>query len=199
MNTENFYNFFYDNHLLDENTESDLKALTEKYPWFQLAWMPYLKNLKQIESNGYHSVLKKTVVRIPDTKLLQNFLNSGFQRRSYRFDYENQVQIFNDFGEENTSSNTLIDKFLSVDSVSLRNISGEIKNPETESRIEIIEKSVAENDDFITETLASIYFQQKNYEKALDAYKKLSLKYPEKSIYFATQIKEIEKIKNTNL
>ena len=50
----------------------------------------------------------------------------------------------------------------------------------------------------ITETLASIYFQQKNFDKALDAYKKLSLKYPEKSVYFAGRIEEIELLKNNN-
>jgi hypothetical protein len=30
------------------------------------------------------------------------------------------------------------------------------------------------------------------YHKALDVYKKLSLKYPEKSTYFASQIKYLE-------
>lgn len=63
---------------------------------------------------------------------------------------------------------------------------------------EMAKKSVTENDELITETLAHIYFLQGNYQKALNAYKKLSLKYPEKSIYFATQIKEIEKIKKIN-
>ena len=53
-----------------------------------------------------------------------------------------------------------------------------------------------ENDEIITETLASIYTQQKNYDKALIAYQKLSLKYPEKNIYFASRIKEIEVLKN---
>ena len=61
---------------------------------------------------------------------------------------------------------------------------------------EVVENSTSENDEIITETLANILLQQKNYEKAQDAYRKLSLKYPEKSVYFATRIKEIEKIKN---
>ena len=60
----------------------------------------------------------------------------------------------------------------------------------------VAEKSVQENEEIITETLANIYLQQKNYKKALDAFEKLSLKYPEKSVYFASRIKEIEEIKN---
>jgi len=52
--------------------------------------------------------------------------------------------------------------------------------------------SVQENDDLVTETLASIYADQGKYEKAIQAFKKLQLKYPEKSSYFASRIKSIE-------
>ncbi len=197
MNTSEFYNLIYEHQLLNEKTAAELKILTEKYPWFQLGWMLYLKNLKQIESPEYNSVLKKTAVRISDSKLLYNFLNSGFRKKLYKIEFENQIQVLDESEIEN-NGNSLIDKFLSSNSGKIRNFHDEVNGTELENRIEIIEKSTAENDDFITETLASIYFQQKNYEKALNAYKKLSLKYPEKSIYFATQIKEIEKIKNTN-
>ena len=198
MDTSELYNLIYGHHLLNENTAVELKNLTEKYPWFQLAWLLYLKNLKQIESPDYNSVLKKTAVRISDSKLLYNFLNSGFQKKQYKIEFENQIQVLDESEIEN-NGNSLIDKFLSSNSGKIRNFHDEVNGTELENRIEIIEKSTAENDDIITETLAAIYLQQKNYEKALDAYKKLSLKYPEKSIYFATQIKEIEKIKNTNL
>ena len=50
----------------------------------------------------------------------------------------------------------------------------------------------------MTETLAKVYLQQKNYKKALQAYHILILKYPEKSGFFADQIKAIEKLINTD-
>ena len=44
----------------------------------------------------------------------------------------------------------------------------------------------------MTETLAKVYLEQKKYENAIQAYRILSLKYPEKSGFFADQIKKVE-------
>ncbi|QQS49777.1 MAG: hypothetical protein IPM71_09105 [Bacteroidota bacterium] len=57
---------------------------------------------------------------------------------------------------------------------------------------EIAEASIRENDHYLTETLAQIYLRQGNYVKAIFAYEKLSLKFPEKSTYFAAQISAIK-------
>lgn len=55
-------------------------------------------------------------------------------------------------------------------------------------------KTEASNEysDLMTETLAQIYTEQKKYDKAIRAYKILSLKYPEKCEFFADKISEIE-------
>jgi hypothetical protein len=55
--------------------------------------------------------------------------------------------------------------------------------------------SVAKNKQdkaIMTETLAKVYLEQKKYENAMQAYRILSLKYPEKSGFFADQIKRVQ-------
>lgn len=56
----------------------------------------------------------------------------------------------------------------------------------------IAKASLTDNEDFITETLADIYKKQGNFKKAISTYKKLSLKFPEKSNYFARLIEELK-------
>ncbi len=54
-------------------------------------------------------------------------------------------------------------------------------------------KSAEDPNDLVSETLAHIYTDQMLFHKAIDTYKKLSLKFPEKSPYFADQIRDLEK------
>ena len=54
------------------------------------------------------------------------------------------------------------------------------------------EKSL--DDAYFTEILANIYIKQRRYDKALEIIKSLSLKYPKKNIYFADQIRYLEKL-----
>ncbi len=54
-------------------------------------------------------------------------------------------------------------------------------------------KSAEDHNDLVSETLAKIYIEQMLYHKAIETYQKLSLKFPEKSRYFADLIQSLEK------
>ena len=64
------------------------------------------------------------------------------------------------------------------------------------SPINMANKSLQETDEFASETLANIYFQQGNSGKAIKMYQSLSLKFPEKKAYFANQIGKIRNTQN---
>ncbi|MBT8304107.1 MAG: hypothetical protein KJP09_06535 [Bacteroidia bacterium] len=85
----------------------------------------------------------------------------------------------------------LIDKFLAdLPKIDPSKSSSSSKN--------IAKKQMIKPESLMTETLARIYVEQKNYEKAIQSYKILSLKYPEKSGFFADQIKAIKQLQEQN-
>ena len=102
---------------------------------------------------------------------------------------------FDEIEEKNTEEKAkkfdLIDKFIET-------------NPkispakESASAPSNIAKSAEEPTHLMTETLAKIYLEQKKYQRAIQAYEILILKYPEKSSFFADQIENIKKIQQNN-
>ncbi len=102
-----------------------------------------------------------------------------------------------DITTEKQQNFELIDKFIqNKPKLSPKN------NPTPNTSIKKENKNLASQytqapDALMTETLARVYLQQKNYKKALQAYHILILKYPEKSGFFADQIRAIKKLENS--
>lgn len=197
MQKEEFYRILEEPAAMNEESAAWLKTVTESYPWFSLGWLLYCKNLKQIDSPDFDTVLKKTAIRVLNRKLLHDFLNDeGIFEKGKVATFP--AFVLDDISGDFSGKDSLIDKFLSSNPGKIRQKSDTGTSAENAAAKQVIEKSTAESDDLITETLANIYFKQKNYQKAIHAYQKLSLKYPEKSVYFAGRIKEIEEITNNN-
>ncbi len=77
------------------------------------------------------------------------------------------------------------------------------ENPKIDPKNSVSDTNLAKpfsdsNEHLMTETLAKVYVQQSNYKKAIQAYKILILKNPEKSGFFADQIRAIEKLQQHN-
>ncbi len=66
------------------------------------------------------------------------------------------------------------------------------------STFNIAKAQMLQPETLMTETLARIYLEQKNYKSAIQSYKILSLKYPEKSGFFADQIKAVKQLQKQN-
>jgi len=112
------------------------------------------------------------------------------ENNTVTFPVDDISQEQNDTAQKNSEKqlqSKLIDKFI-------------ITNPRIEPHkeksnvpIEDISKPfVEESGGLVTETLARIYVSQGYYSKAIDIYEKLSLKFPEKSSYFASQIEKVK-------
>lgn len=59
---------------------------------------------------------------------------------------------------------------------------------------DLVDKGDELEESLFTETLAKIYIQQGHFDKALRIIRSISLNYPEKSLYFADQIRFLEKL-----
>ena len=105
---------------------------------------------------------------------------------------ENNSKTFEDsMEEERKKKAALIDKFIETNPKIAPIKPGTAPAPQ-------FELNSSDNTHLMTETLARVYLEQKKYQKAIQAYEILILKYPEKSSFFADRITDIKILQHNN-
>ena len=141
--------------------------------------LPFTKKEKHSFSEWLQLTSLKSIQRDPELALEENIPEDDID-----FPLEKEVLKKKKF--------ELIDKFIE-------------NNPKIDptkniiSKVDIKESVKFDSTELMTETLAKVYLEQKKYKKAIQAFKILSLKYPEKSGFFADRIKAVEKIQQENI
>ncbi|TRO64421.1 hypothetical protein [Christiangramia sabulilitoris] len=103
---------------------------------------------------------------------------------------EREESARNEQDENRSRKFELIEEFISKNP--------KIKPGKIANKANLAEQGTTAPESLMTETLAKVYLEQKNYKKAIQAYKILILKNPEKSGFFADQIRAIEKLQDIN-
>ena len=191
--------------LLNASTLYELRTAVARYPFFQTLRMLYLKNLYLLHDETFGPELRKSALFISDRSKLYYLIEGN--KLTLKPDKDDKSSDL--LGEEATNKDrtlSLIDSFLSEMSDEQSSDSELSLSPPTEDYFQtevnlsdeeqIEEEAETEelDDSYFTETLAKIYIKQRRYGKALEIIRKLNLKYPKKSIYFADQIRFLEKL-----
>lgn len=212
MKTQNIISYIENTDSIKKEEIRQIDELILKYPYFQTSYLILVKALLNFESIRYNNFLKKTAAYCIDRKVLFDLIalkkvqTSNLQvnnpnekshktssllkfqtEESYSFSEWLSIHNLKKIKRTEDTVDNLINKFLDTDLVIKKNTNTKFfKAPDT------AKESLIENKELITPTLAKVYFEQHHYEKAIEAYKKLILKYPKKSTFFAAQIELIK-------
>ncbi|HIF83870.1 MAG TPA: hypothetical protein EYQ79_00065 [Flavobacteriaceae bacterium] len=182
---------------LDESIS--IKKIIKQYPYFQIARIIELIGLKKHNSLRFNKVLRDCAIYSTDRSVLYDIIeHEEIDLNSKSYDTINVLsseKTKNSFIEwlkitkpvlKKTKNNneTLISNFLKINHKISPNTSKSNDNLANDFKLS--------KKEYMTETLAKIYFEQKKFNEAIKAYEILCLKYPEKISLFADQIKIIK-------
>ena len=192
-------------HKISESEAVFIDELVKEFPYFQAARAIQLKNHKNLESFQFEKILNKSAVYTSDRRILFDFVEQNFLANNTSTKNLNNQKVF-----EKSESKTFVNwleqvNLIPIDRSNESIIIDKFISKKPKLRAKYIEEPIAIQDDnesleinkesLVTETLARLYVEQENYEKAIQTYKILILKFPEKNSYFASAIKKIKKLK----
>ena len=213
---------------MNKETLYELRTLLAQYPYHQAARLLLLKNLYLLHDSSFDDELRAAAIHITDRERLFEMVESVHHRwkdapkhieavKEERKKHSgvkpsakrvpNSADATIDYvayllesgaGDEQDvpamAGQELIDQFIS------QSDSKPTLKDEPEYTPQISAKSEDKSGDggYFTETLAKIYIKQGRYSKALEIIKRLNLNYPKKSVYFADQIRFLERLITIN-
>ena len=225
INSSNtFFSMINDFDPNDKVLLENIGNVLNQYPNFQLLRVLYLKLIKSQNSKDFDKALSHASISTYDRELLYEFLDTDIIPNKIKEEQiddkvneniKEEIIIKNDSTKDISltkemefykwfsyiksnktlnESNEVEKKFALIDDflTSKKRINPDRNYLNTE---DLSEKSLVSHDELMTETLAKVLMKQKKYDKALEAYQILGLKYPEKNSFFANQIKKIRKLK----
>jgi len=157
--------------------------LCKQYPWCELVWQYELTRLSGFSLPFYEKALSMNSIRIfRRDKLWQTFHEEALEiYQQVTDDLEKEkITAAEGIKKSEVSPDRRIEEFLEK--------TPKILPGDTTSFVADLTSSNREEDNMVTETLAEVYTRQGHREKAIAIYKKLILKFPEKSAYFADRI-----------
>ena len=185
-----------------------LKELNKAFPFLSISRAIQLREFKKNGDLKFERFLGIGAALSRDRKLLHDFI---YDRKSKTDASKQTTEIENILIKSPKAKDKSIKEENSfIDWLAISNLKPIDRSNEINNSLKFISKepqiNISDDDNlfnmsteitddkyFMTETLAKLYFKQKNYDKAIQSYKILILKFPEKNSYFANQIKKIKK------
>ena len=198
MNKKNFIKILQQPEKLSKKELLFLEEISREFPYFQPSRAIYLKStavytrdrkilfdfIKNIQNQNDKVFFNKNEIT---SAIVENSISDSLEI-SEQNSFVDWLKLSNLKPIDRTKEAQTVDKFIS------KKPKIKIKADKTQTENDIND-DLSNQSGFMTETLAKLYLNQKNYEKAIQSYKILILKFPEKNSYFADQIKKIKKLK----
>jgi hypothetical protein len=203
--------------LISSEDVSKLEGLLQEFPYYQTAQLLITKGLLNTHSIRYNRQLKKAAAYALDRKQLFKLIILNKIEKPIISNISEKIEATLAIGQPLSFDKEEEHSFLEwlalskvkkidrtpkpnpkqlIDNFIDKKISiNKLKKTTFFKPVDVAKESLIENNDLVTPTLAKVYLQQGHYNKAISAYTKLSLKYPEKNSLFANQIQLINKLK----